>query len=92
MIVFVVYLILINLIAIVVTIHDKRAAQRHRRRTPERTLMLIAALGGAPAMYITMHIIRHKTRKPLFMIGIPVIFLLELAIAWVLAHFVFHVL
>ena len=86
-----VYLIIINLIAIVVTAHDKLAAIRQRHRVPEKTLMLISALGGAPAMYLTMLVIRHKTRKPLFMIGIPVIFLLELAIILLGAHYVFHV-
>ncbi len=85
-----VYLIIINLIAIVITAHDKLAAIRQRRRVPEKTLMLISALGGAPAMYLTMLVIRHKTRKPLFMIGIPVIFLLELAIILLGAHYVFH--
>ncbi len=86
-----VYLIIINLIAIVITAHDKLAAIRQRRRVPEKTLMLISVLGGAPAMYLTMLVIRHKTRKPLFMIGIPVIFLLELAIILLGAHYVFHV-
>ena len=90
MIYLVLYLIVINLIAIVVTAHDKLAAIHHRRRTPERVLMLIAALGGAPAMYLTMLVIRHKTRKPLFMIGIPLIFVLELA-AVIGAHYVLHI-
>ncbi len=85
------YLILINLLAIIVTAHDKLAAVNHRRRVPERTLMLISALGGAPAMYLTMLVIRHKTRKPLFMIGIPLIFLLELAVILTGAHYVFHI-
>ena len=85
------YLILINLLAIIVTAHDKLAAVNHRRRVPERTLMLLSALGGAPAMYLTMLVIRHKTRKPLFMIGIPLIFLLELAVILAGAHYVFHI-
>ena len=87
----VLYLILINLIAIVITAYDKLAAAGHRRRISERTLMLISALGGAPAMYLTMLVIRHKTRKPLFMIGIPLIFLLELAIVIIGMHYVFHI-
>ena len=29
-------------------------------------------------MYITMRIIRHKTQKAKFMVGIPVIFMLQL--------------
>lgn len=80
---FYIYLAVINIIALIVTVHDKNAAQRGEWRVKERTLMLIAALGGAPAMYLTMLTIRHKTRKPLFMIGIPVIFALELALFFV---------
>lgn len=89
---FVLYLILINLFAIVITAHDKLTAVNQRRRTPERTLMLIAVLGGSPAMYLTMLVIRHKTRKPLFMIGIPVILILELALFLAGAHYVFKIL
>ena len=89
---FVLYLIIINITAIVVTAYDKLAAINGRRRTPEKTLLLISALGGAPAMYLTMLVIRHKTRKPLFMIGIPVIFILELAILWLGARYVLHII
>ena len=52
--------------------------------------MLISALGGAPAMYLTMLIIRHKTRKPLFMIGIPLIFVLELAVLFLVNNYVYR--
>ena len=80
------YLVVINIIAVIVTVHDKNAAQRGAWRVKERTLMLISALGGAPAMYLTMLTIHHKTRKPLFMIGIPVIFILELILFFAVKH------
>ena len=83
---FYIYLVVINIIAVIVTVHDKSAAQRGAWRVKERTLMLISALGGAPAMYLTMLTIHHKTRKPLFMIGIPVIFILELILFFVVKH------
>ena len=83
---FYIYLAVINVIAVIVTVHDKNAAQRGAWRVKERTLMLISALGGAPAMYLTMLTIHHKTRKPLFMIGIPVIFVLELILFFVVKH------
>ena len=83
---FYIYLVVINIIAVIVTVHDKSAAQRGAWRVKERTLMLISALGGAPAMYLTMLTIHHKTRKPLFMIGIPVIFVLELILFFVVKH------
>jgi len=71
------YLIIINLIAIIVTVSDKRRAKKQLWRIPEATLLLISALGGSPAMLITMHIIRHKTQHKKFMIGIPVIIALQ---------------
>lgn len=83
---FYIYLVVINIIAVIVTVHDKSAAQRGAWRVKERTLMLISALGGAPAMYLTMLTIHHKTRKPLFMIGIPVIFIIELILFFVVKH------
>jgi uncharacterized membrane protein YsdA (DUF1294 family) len=76
-----VYLGLIGLIAVVVTCADKRAAVRHRRRVPESTLLLLAALGGSLPMLVTMRCIRHKTRKPKFMVGIPLILLAQLLLA-----------
>ena len=83
---FYIYLVVINIIAVIVTVHDKNAAQRGAWRVKERTLMLISALGGAPAMYLTMLTIHHKTRKPLFMIGIPVIFIIELILFFAVKH------
>ena len=53
-------------------------ARKNRRRVPENTLLLTAALSGCIGMYLTMRIIHHKTKHPKFMIGIPVIFFLEL--------------
>ena len=88
----IIYLIVINIVAVIVTIHDKRAAKRGSWRVKERTLMLIAALGGAPMMYLTMLLIRHKTRKPLFMIGIPLVLFLELAVLYVVLRYGFGVL
>ncbi len=70
---FLLYLAVINLAAAAVTIHDKRAAKKHRWRVPEKTLLLLAAAGGALAMYVTMLTIRHKTKHAKFMLGIPAI-------------------
>lgn len=86
------YLAVINVLAIILTIYDKSAAVHDRRRVRERTLMLVSALGGSVGMYLTMLIIRHKTRKPLFMIGIPAIFILELTAGYLVMHYAFGIL
>ena len=75
------YFLLISLIAITATLLDKYRARRHKWRIPEATLLLLSALGGSAAMLITMRMIHHKTRKKKFMIGIPVILILQLAAA-----------
>ncbi|MBQ6626972.1 MAG: DUF1294 domain-containing protein [Ruminococcus sp.] len=75
------YLILISLISIVVTVIDKINAIRSKRRVSERALFILSVLGGSIAMYITMLIIRHKTRKLKFMLGIPLVILLQLCFA-----------
>lgn len=87
-----IYLAVINIFAIILTIYDKSAAVHDRWRVRERTLMLVSALGGSVGMFMTMLIIRHKTRKPLFMIGIPVIFILELIAAYLVTRYAFGIL
>ena len=89
---FIIYFVIINIIALIVTVHDKNAATRGSWRVKERTLMLISALGGAPVMYLTMLTIHHKTRKPLFMVGIPLIFVAECAIAFLVLRYSFGIL
>lgn len=81
-----VYLIIINIIAAVFTIQDKKFAKKHQWRISENTLMIISLLGGSPAMYLTMKIIRHKTRHPKFMIGIPVILITEIILIFLLVR------
>ena len=76
-----IYIAAVNIFAAAITVHDKNAARRHRWRVPESTLLLTAALSGCVVMYATMHLIHHKTKHPKFMIGIPLIFIAELAVA-----------
>mgnify|MGYP002600948833 FL=1 len=75
------YLTALSLLAVFLTIHDKRRARQHGRRIPERTLMLVVLAGGALAMYLTMRAIRHKTLHRKFMWGLPA----EIALQAILA-------
>lgn len=70
--------VVMSIVAIIVTCRDKRASKSDpRHRVPEGTLMLIAFFFGGLAMYITMKLIRHKTKHAKFMVGIPLIILLH---------------
>ena len=62
------------------TISDKSRAKKHKRRIPEKTLFITAALGGAAAMYMTMQAVRHKTKHKRFMIGLPLIISAQIAL------------
>ncbi len=66
----------------VLTVYDKIAAKiAQRHRIPEAVLITFGALGGAIPMYLTMLIIRHKTKKPKFSVGFPLMILLHSALA-----------
>jgi len=79
------YLVIMQLVAIFLTVRDKRSAKKDRWRVKESTLLLVSALGGSVAMLVTMNMIRHKTQKKKFMIGIPAIIVLQvLVIVYVL--------
>ena len=86
---FLAYLLIISVVAFAVTLYDKWAAvKRPQERTRESTLLLLSALGGSMAMLLTMLGIRHKTKHLKFMIGIPVIIVLQIAAVIALLIFI----
>lgn len=60
------YLAAINGVTWLAFATDKAAAQQGYRRVSERTLLMVALLGGTPAAYFARHSLRHKTRKQPF--------------------------
>ena len=81
-----IYLILINAIAFICMLVDKQNAIKGLRRIPEATLLLLAAVGGCLGAYAGMYLCRHKTRKPKFYIGVPLILALYAVLAIILAR------
>jgi len=74
------YLALISILAAVITIIDKINAKTDSRRIPEDFLLTLGLLGGSLSEYITMKLIRHKTRHNKFMVGLPVLLLIQIRI------------
>lgn len=57
--------------------HDKQCAKKKKRRIPERTLFLSAALFGAFGGTLGMFAFRHKTKHWYFRIFFPLLMLLQ---------------
>ena len=79
-----IYLAVISLVSIVVCIYDKVISKKNKvsLRIPEKVLLLLSALGGSLAMFVTMLIIRHKTKHVKFMLGIPLIIIAQAALVF----------
>jgi uncharacterized membrane protein YsdA (DUF1294 family) len=60
------YLLAMNLWAFTAFWEDKRAARLGQRRTPERTLLMLALIGGTSGAIAAQQLLRHKTRKEPF--------------------------
>ena len=60
---------------------DKRRAEKGQYRIPERRLFLLAFLGGAIGGFFGMRAFRHKTKHIKFVLGFPVLAVLQAA-AW----------
>jgi len=76
----IVYITAVSLLAAILTIRDKGAARKNGWRVKERTLLVVSVIGGSAAMLITMLAVRHKTRRAKFMVGIPLIILIQVVI------------
>ena len=81
-----IYFVLISLTASAAACIDKLKAKNGKRRISENTLILLGLFGGAAAEYITMKVIRHKTRHNKFMIGLPLFILFHSALTVILIY------
>ena len=75
---FIVYFFAVSLMTAAITAIDKYKAKKGAFRISEATLFFMAAVGGALAEYMTMRLIRHKTLHKRFMIGLPLIIILQI--------------
>lgn len=75
---FIIYLIIVNLIAFIAMYLDKRKARYGKWRIPEQSLLVLALIGGSIGSIIGMYTFRHKTKKLRFSIGFPIILLLQI--------------
>ena len=73
-----IYLLAVNALGLLIMHYDKYLAQNNKWRIPEKTLLGIALVGGSVGCILGMYSARHKTRKPKFTIGLPMILILQI--------------
>ncbi|MBR5948011.1 MAG: DUF1294 domain-containing protein [Clostridia bacterium] len=74
------YLGIMTLIGFVSMGADKKKAEKKRWRIPEKTLFLIAILGGSLGSVLGMQFFRHKTKHWYFALFMPLILLAHIAL------------
>lgn len=73
-----VYILIINMIGFICMCLDKQLARHNRWRIPEKVLFLIAIIGGSVGSWLGMYAFRHKTKHLSFVVGIPLILLMQI--------------
>ncbi len=76
-----IYLIIINIITFTLFAVDKFRAMNRQWRIRESVLLGMSIIGGALCGLLAMHIFRHKTKTNIFKYGMPIILLIQIALA-----------
>ncbi len=74
------WVLLVSIVTFFVFGIDKWKAKRGARRVRERTLFLLAAVGGSIGAWLGMKVWHHKTLHKSFRFGIPAIFILQVTL------------
>ena len=75
---------LLNVVAFCLYGIDKYRAIGGKWRIPEKVLLLLAAVGGSIGAYFGMQLFHHKTLKPRFSVGIPLMIVAQVVIVYYL--------
>ncbi len=74
-----------NLINLLLMMADKSQARKNGFRVPEAVFFIMSLIGGSIGCLAGMYLFRHKTRKPKFFIGIPLILIIQVAlVVWLI--------
>lgn len=76
-----IYLLVINVIGLLLMGEDKRRARKHLWRISEKTLFLCSLLGGSVGTWAGMYLFRHKTRHWYFVVGMPLILVIQIVLS-----------
>ena len=74
------YLLIINIVTFLAYGLDKLKARRKMWRISENTLLGLAIIGGCVGALLGMRLWHHKTLHKKFRYGLPLIFLIQIAL------------
>lgn len=84
----VLFFILINIIAFVIMLLDKiKSRDNNSERISEGVLFFMAVAFGSFGVYAGMFVLRHKTRKWYFLIGVPLVMIQNIACLYLVYNF-----
>lgn len=83
------YLLLVNTGAFLTMGIDKSKAKHGKWRISEKTLFLLAAVGGSIGSLAGMYTFRHKTKHTKFVVGMPAILIVHMAAAVYVLYLLF---
>ena len=72
-----IYLLIANVAGLAIMGIDKRKAIKGAWRIPEKTLFLFSVIGGSVGTWAGMYLFHHKTKHWYFVIGMPLILVLQ---------------
>ncbi|HAV91374.1 DUF1294 domain-containing protein [uncultured Eubacterium sp.] len=76
-----IYIIIMNVVGFFIMGIDKKKAEKHAWRIPEKTLFLVSLIGGSIGTLLGMYVFRHKTKHWYFVIGMPLILIMHIILA-----------
>ena len=74
-----VYLLIINAAGFTLMLVDKWKAKKSAWRIPEKAFFIVSLIGGSIGTWCGMYMFRHKTKHWYFVIGMPLILILQIA-------------
>ena len=78
------YFIMINVALLLTMKIDKNRAKNNQYRISEKTLWILALVGGAIGGTLGMQLFRHKTKHIAFTVGFPLLAIVDVIIVGIL--------
>jgi uncharacterized membrane protein YsdA (DUF1294 family) len=81
-----IYISFINLIGFIIMGIDKQKAKSNQWRIREKTLFIIAIIGGSIGSILGMKYFRHKTKHKTFTYGMPLILIIQVFLLYLIQY------